>query len=87
MLTERKRKYYKPSEEKAVEKKLEKLVQRIRDSTVIVEGKRDMEALKRLGAGNVLQAAGRQDHHRRQGPGMDLPGDDAGYLAQYRGYD
>lgn len=54
----RRRKFWKQSEFYAAAKEMEKMIEKLKESVVIVEGKRDQEALRNIGIDNTYAAAG-----------------------------
>ena len=59
--------YWNPSKYTAMKKELEKTIQKLRNEVIIVEGKRDKEALESLGAKTIIPVAGRKNIRELEG--------------------
>ncbi|MBN2477970.1 hypothetical protein JXB01_01635 [Candidatus Micrarchaeota archaeon] len=58
-MKDKKKKSLKPSEKSEMVKRAEKIILKIKEGKIVVEGKRDKESLKRLGASSVTTSAGK----------------------------
>lgn len=60
-MKEQRGKFWKQSKINAVNKELEKLIEKMKKNVIMVEGKRDAEALKNMGICNVYAVVGREE--------------------------